>query len=76
MADDGNDGRRSCNILRDYHLYEDDGRVIIGCMQWNTVKGLLHCFSICIEITGNKWHCFILKNVENCKQKFKRVKNL
>ena len=27
------------------------------------VKGLLHCFSICIEIAGNNWYCFNLKNV-------------
>ena len=39
-------------------------------------KGLLHCFSTCIEITGNNWYCFILKNVENCKEKFQRVKKL
>ena len=39
-------------------------------------KGLLHCFSTCIEITGNNRYCFILKNVENCKEKFLRVKNL
>ena len=31
------------------------------------LKGLLHCFSTCIEITGNNWYCFILKNVQNSK---------
>ena len=40
------------------------------------LKGLLHCFSTGIDITGNKWYCFILKNVENCKKKFQRVKKL
>ena len=40
------------------------------------VKGLLHCFSTCIEITGNNRYCFILKNIENCKEKFQRVKKL
>ena len=39
-------------------------------------KGLLHCFSTCIEITGNNWYCFNLKNVDNCKEKFQRVKKL
>ena len=41
-----------------------------------TFKGLLHCFSTCIEIVGNNWYCFNLKNVENCKEKFRRVKKL
>ena len=40
------------------------------------LKGLLHYFSTCIEITGNNWYCFIFKNVENCKDKFQRVKKL
>ena len=40
------------------------------------VKGLLHFFSACIEITGNNWYYFNLKNVENCKEKFQRVKKL
>ena len=40
------------------------------------LKGLLHCFSTCIEITGNNRYCFILKNVENCKENFQRVKKL
>ena len=40
------------------------------------LKGLLHCFSTCIEITGKNWYCFNLKNVENCKEKFQRVKKL
>ena len=40
------------------------------------LKGLLHYFSTCIDITGNNWYCFILKNVENCKKKFQRVKKL
>ena len=40
------------------------------------LKGLLHCFSTCIEITGNNRYCFILKKVENCKEKFQRVKKL
>ena len=40
------------------------------------LKGLLHYFSTCIEITGNIWYCFIFKNVENCKEKFQRVKKL
>ena len=39
-------------------------------------RGLLHCFSTCIEITGNNWCCLNLKNVENCKDKFQRVKKL
>ena len=39
-------------------------------------KGLLHCFSTCIEITGNNRYYFILKNVENCKEKFQRLKKL
>ena len=39
-------------------------------------KGLLHCFSTCIEIIGNNWYCFILKNVENRKKKFQSVKKL
>ena len=39
-------------------------------------KGLLHCFSTRIEIIGNNRCCFILKNVENCKEKFQRVKKL
>ena len=43
---------------------------------YNHLKGLLHCFSTCIEITGNNWYCFILKNVENCKENFLRVKKL
>ena len=37
-------------------------------------KGLSHCFSTCIEITENNWYCFILKNVENYKKKFQRIK--
>ena len=40
------------------------------------LKGLLHCFSTCTEITGNNRYCFILKNVENCKEKFQRVTKL
>ena len=47
--------------------------------QWEknlSFKGLLHCFSTCIGITGNNWYYFILKNVENCKEKFQRVKKL
>ena len=32
-------------------------------------KGLLHCFSTCIEITGNNWYCFNLKNVEKTARK-------
>ena len=40
------------------------------------LKGLLHCFSTGIDITGNEWYCFILKNVGNCKKKFQRVKKL
>ena len=40
------------------------------------LKGLLHCFSTCIEIIGKNWYCFILKNVENCKKKILRVKKL
>ena len=39
-------------------------------------KGLLHCFSTCIEITGGNWYCFIINNVENCKKKIKRAKKL
>ena len=39
-------------------------------------KGLLHCFSTFNEITGNNGYCFILKNVENCKEKFQRVPKL
>ena len=39
-------------------------------------KGLLHCFSTCIEIIGNNWYCFILKNVENHKKKFQKVKKI
>ena len=39
-------------------------------------KGLLHCFSTCIEINGSNWYCFNLKNVENCKEKIQRVKKL
>ena len=35
-----------------------------------------HFFSRCIEITGNKWYCFDLKNDENSKEKFQRVKKL
>ena len=35
------------------------------------LKGLLHCFSICIEITGGNRYCFILNNVENCKKKIR-----
>ena len=42
----------------------------------NAIKGLLHCFSTSIEITGKNWYCFNLKNVENCKEKFQRVKKL
>ena len=38
------------------------------------LKGLLHCFLTCIEIFGNYWYCFILKNVENRKEKFQRIK--
>ena len=37
------------------------------------VKGLLHCFSTCIEITGTNWYWCNLKNVENCKEKSQRV---
>ena len=40
------------------------------------IKEVLHCFSTCIEISGNNWYCFILKNVENCMEKFQRVKKL
>ena len=39
-------------------------------------KGLLHCFSTCIEITGTNWYWFNLKNIENCKEKSQRVKKL
>ena len=42
----------------------------------STLKELLHCFSFCIEITGDNWYCFILNNVENWKKKFQRVKKL
>ena len=38
-------------------------------------KGLLHCFSTCIEITENNWYCFNLKNVENWKENFKGLKS-
>ena len=38
-------------------------------------KGLLHCFSACIEITGNNCYWFDLKNVENCKEKFQGLKS-
>ena len=41
-----------------------------------TFKGLLHCFLTCIESTGTNWYYFNLKNVENCKEKFQRVKKL
>ena len=44
-------------------------------LKWQ-IKGLLHCFSTCTEMTRNNWYCFILKNVENCKEKFQRVKKL
>ena len=40
------------------------------------LKGLLLCFSTYIEINGNNWYCFILKNVENCKEKFQWVQKL
>ena len=40
------------------------------------LKRLLHCFSTCIEITGDNWYCFILNNVKNCKKKIRRVKKL
>ena len=39
-------------------------------LKGTVLKGLLHCFSTCIEITGNNWYCLILNNVENCKKKF------
>ena len=42
----------------------------------STIKGLLHCFSSCIEITGDNCYCFIFRNIENCKEKFERVKKL
>ena len=61
-------------LLRSYNAPERKDRVKDnhgGVMLY--VKGLLHCFSTCIEITGNNWYCFILKNVENCKEKFQRV---
>ena len=41
-----------------------------------SLKGLLHCFSTCNDITGNNWYCFTLKNIENCKKKFQRVEKL
>ena len=31
------------------------------CLCMPNIKGLLHCFSTCIEIIGNNWYCFILK---------------
>ena len=37
------------------------------------VKGQVHCFSTCIEITGIKQNC--LKNAGNCKETFQKVKN-
>ena len=41
-----------------------------------SLKRLLHCFSTCVEITGDNCYCFIFKNIENCKEKFQRVKKL
>ena len=41
-----------------------------------SVKGLLHCFSTCIEITEDNCYCFIFKNIENCKEKFQWVNKL
>ena len=49
--------------------------VVCCCRDW-CLKGLLHCFSTDIEITRNNWFSFILKNVENCKEKFQRVRKL
>ena len=40
------------------------------------LKGLRHCFSICIEINGNNWYCFSFKKAKNFKEKFQRVKML
>ena len=31
-------------------------------------------FLTCTEITENNWYCLNFKNVENCKEKFQRVK--
>ena len=54
-------------------LYTDG---FTSCTILLRVKGLLHCFSTCIEITRNNCYCLILKDVENCKKKFQRVKKL
>ena len=39
--------------------------------RYQDLKGLLPCFSTRIEITGNN-----LENIENCEEKFQRVKKL
>ena len=39
------------------------------------IKELLHCFSICIANIGNNLHCFILKNIENCKENSKGLRS-
>ena len=38
------------------------------------LKGYCTFFSTCIEITGNNGYCFLLKKVENHREKFQRVK--
>ena len=40
------------------------------------LKAYRTVFSTCIKITRNNFYCFILKNVENCKHEFQRVKEL
>ena len=59
-------------------LYKSTVFLAIAVAVWLLweLKGLLYCFSTCIEITGNNWYCFVKKNVENCKEKFQMVKKL
>ena len=49
---------------------------VIDILESLNIKMLLHCFSTCHEINEINRYYFILKNVENCKEKFQRVQKL
>ena len=70
-------GLRISEAWSEPFLFEFTVGTVLLYIYWScSLKGLLHCFSTCIEITGDNWYCFILNDVENCKKKIQRVKKL
>ena len=65
-----------CLTHQHYRKYAILDMITKKLMTIESFKWLLHCFSTCVEITGDDCYCFIFKNIENCKEKFQRVNKL